>query len=169
VNWGGTCADQNQEMIFRSILQKSKPTKIIEIGTLQGVSTALMAEYAPVITVDVIPNATKDKVWALLKVSDKITSRVFRSSRTRDSEIANAAKECDFAFIDGSHLMPDIERDFSLCGPCKRILLHDYWAHGEDWPDVKEFVDRLATDGYYYNFRVYTEIHPPFAYVELLD
>ena len=150
-------------------MEKAKPTQILEIGTHQGLSAALLAEYAPVVTVDVIPNPMRINVWEQLGVSSKITQHVCKSSIVRDTEIANAAKESDFAFVDGSHLMPDVERDFALCGPCKRILLHDYWNNVEDWPDVKEFVDRIAKDGYYHNFRVYTEIHPPFAYVELLD
>lgn len=102
-------------------------------------------------------------------VSYKITECVHNASISRDIEISYAACQCDLAFIDGSHLMPDIERDFRLCAPCRKIIMHDYWINGENWPDVKSFVDSLTKLGYYDGHRVFAQIHPPFAYVELLD
>lgn len=163
LQWNWTAGSAKQEPTFRAILEQSRPTRTLEIGTHQGVSTALLAEYAPVITVDVLPNGVRRQVWERMGVSERITEQVHKSSRGRDEAITEAAKSCDLAFIDGSHLMPDVVRDFELCRPAGRIVLHDYWRSGEDWPDVREFVDLLDRE----EWRV--TIRPPFAVVEALS
>lgn len=179
--WHWTCCSPAQEPVFRGLLDRLRPERILEIGTHQGVSAALLAEYGHVTTVDVLPNPVRAKVWAALGVADRITERVHKSQAGRDAEIRAGARWADLAFVDGSHLMRDVEYDFDLVtgAGCRRVFLHDYWESGEDWPDVKAFVDGLdAREGAKadvlgpsyarsaYGYRV--EVHKPFAYVEVL-
>lgn len=181
LQWNWTSCSPQQEPIFRALLERLKPKTVLEIGTHQGVSTALLAEYSErVITVDVLPNPARAKVWQTLGVSGRIEEHVHKSQVGRDVEIVEAAHLADLAFIDGSHLMRDIEHDFRLVAHagCKRIILHDYWENAEDWPDVKQFVDGLSEKGFYrqsfetgvrgfYNHRLRIEIHKPFVLVEV--
>ena len=162
IAWDWTCCSPSQEPTFRSLLERLRPRVVVEIGTHQGVSAALLAEYAErVITIDVLPNPARHAVWDALGVRDKIEEHVHKSSAGRDAEIARAANVADLSFVDGSHLMPDVERDFCLVLPTKRILLHDYWENAEDWPDVKEFVDHQIVNGFDVTIR------KPFALVEV--
>ena len=149
VAWNWSSCSEAQEPIFRSILERVKPKTILEIGTHQGVSAALMAEYADVVhTVDVLPNPAREQVWAWLHVAKKITEHVHKSQAGRDGEISKwISQGVDLAFIDGSHLMRDVEHDYALCEAAPVILLHDYWQNDEDWPDVKTFCDTLARSG----------------------
>jgi predicted O-methyltransferase YrrM len=165
VVWNGSSCTGAHELTFRAILEHQKPKAVIEIGTHQGVSAALLSDYADrVVTFDVFPNKTRALVWKLLECADKIVERVHMAQKVRDTEIAGAAKVSDLAFIDGSHLMNDVALDFRLVAGagCRKIVMHDYWPSGRSWPDVKEFVDGLDRKMFY------VEIFPPFAYVEVL-
>lgn len=169
--WNWTCCSPSQEPTFRALLERLRPARVLEIGTHQGVSAALMAEYAAeVVTVDVLPNPARDQVWRALGVRHKIADYVHKSQAGRDTAIYDGAAVSNLAFIDGSHLMRDVEYDFQLVemAGCSRIILHDYWQSGEDWPDVKEFADGLMARGCYGERRVNVEIHKPFVYVEIL-
>jgi hypothetical protein len=180
--WHWTCCSPAQEPVFRALLERLQPKRVIEIGTHQGVSAGLLAEYAEnVITVDVIPNPVREQVWKSLGVQGRIRGCVHKSQGGRDAEIAAAAKHADLAFVDGSHLMRDVEYDFDLVvrAGCRRVILHDYWENAEDWPDVKAFVDGVQErenrkadvygPSYARHLSVFlTEIHKPFAYVEVV-
>jgi hypothetical protein len=180
IAWNWTCCSPSQEPTFRALLERLQPRVVLEIGTHQGVSAALLAEYAErVITVDVLPNPACLKVWDALGVTGRIESSVHQSQAGRDSQILSGAGQADLAFIDGSHLMRDLAYDFHLVirGGCKRIILHDYWQNAEGWPDVKEFADGLISDGAHrYQLGpnteiiclpVSVEIHKPFVLVEV--
>lgn len=166
--WNWTCCAPSQEPTFRALLDRLPSRTILEIGTHQGVSTGLLAEYADnVITVDVLPNPLRAQVWSALGVADRIEEHVHKSQHGRDTEILRGAAKADLAFIDGSHLMRDVVHDFNLVrSQCARMILHDYWENAEDWPDVKEFVTGLRNDpdGAYQ-----VEIHKPFVYVEVVS
>lgn len=152
LTWNWTAAQEQQEPIFRKIVETYKPKSILEIGTFEGVSTALYASLVDkVITVDIIHNKLAEQVWECVGVRDKITRYVFNTQKERDKTIEDTAKQVDMCFIDGSHLMRDLVWDFKKCIWCNVIVLHDYgWEleipkairkaeHG--WPDVTEFVD----------------------------
>jgi hypothetical protein len=162
VDWSWTCCGPTQEPTFRALLERAAPRVVLEIGTHQGVSAALLAEYASrVITIDIVPNPARAEAWALMECAGRIEEFVFQKQAARDVKIVEAAQEADLAFIDGGHLMRDIAHDFGLVSPhCKRMILHDYWMGGS-WPDVKEFVDGLDPERYA------VEIHRPFVYVEV--
>lgn len=143
IHWHMSACDKKHEPVFRWMLERVKPTKILEIGTHHGVSAALMAEYAPVVTIDIFGSTVREKTWSALGVKDRIESHVCVSSQVRDATITKALKGVDLAFVDGGHLMPDVERDFALTIPCGNVLMHDYWASEKAWPDVRDFVDSL--------------------------
>lgn len=146
--WHWTAASSGQEGTFRKMIESVQPLRIVEIGTHEGVSTALLAEYAPVTTVDIFPSDTKrHNLWEVLGVTEKIREEVHRDQIGRDDAIKSAIAKADFAFIDGCHLYRDVEYDFELCLPCGAILFHDYWLspHRNAWPDVRRFVDQLDT------------------------
>lgn len=157
--WNWTAAEAKQEPHFRKILEARLPKRIVEIGTHEGVSTALLAEYAPVETFDILPNHFRKKVWAETNPQFEIKENIITSSARRDAAISAAVAVSNFAFIDGCHLMPDVERDFRICAPTGCVVLHDYWQTPGNWPDVKEFVDRLPRS------RWNVEIVGPFAVI----
>lgn len=157
--WNWTAAEAKQEAHFRSVIESRRPKAIVEIGTHEGVSAALLAEYAPVRTFDILPNPTRKKVWDAARPRHAIYEEIHTSSSKRDAAISSAIAVADLAFVDGCHLMPDVERDFGLCIPCGFVVLHDYWQTPGDWPDVKLFVDRLPRDQYS------VQIKGPFAVV----
>ncbi len=146
ITWNWTAGNPKQTEAFKKIIQMRKPRRIVEIGTHEGVSAAFHAQFAPVTTFDVIPNPVRKKVWA--NSEHPIRENNTTSSRIRDDLISRAIASADFAFVDGSHLMPDVERDFELCIPCGFVVLHDYWQTPGNWPDVKEYVDNLPRSVY---------------------
>lgn len=159
ITWHWSAASARQEPIFRAILDAKRPTRIVEVGTFQGVSTALLAQYAPVTTIDVLPDKMRDRVWSTARIQGRITELVCRTSSARDRAISDAIAEADLAFVDGSHLMRDVTYDFELTIPCGCVVLHDYRADPDHWPDVGAFVDALDPKRYDVELRV------PFAVV----
>lgn len=133
-----------QEQEFRRVLEKAKPKIAIEIGTYQGASTALIAEYADIVyTIDVLKDweDTQTKVWKACGVSDKIYRFTVHSTPLKKA-IADAIR-FDFAFVDGSHMMEGLKADFDLVKRCNNVLFHDYWLNNGSWDDVVDFVDTL--------------------------
>jgi hypothetical protein len=171
--WHWTAGSEKQEPVFRGLLEKIVPTRILEIGTHQGISTALLAEYADVTTVDILPNPVRAVVWDTLKPIGKITEVVCKSQGCRDAAIAAAAAGSDLVFIDGCHLWRDVEHDHGLVENVPHAIFHDYWLNAEDWPDVKEYVDTLPSRHVHdyrksaRHFTVHTS--PPFAWVEVSE
>src|SRR5690606_39961805 len=127
IMWHWTAAAKNQEQKFRAFLDELRPSRIVEIGTHQGVSAALLAEYAPVTTIDIFPDRVRQRVWRKKRPRHAITELVFRSSRARDAAIAAAVAEADLAFVDGCHLMPAVVRAFVMITVCGRVVRHDFW------------------------------------------
>lgn len=146
IHWHMSAVGKKHEPTFRRLIEQVNPTRIVEIGTHHGVSAALLAEYAPVTTIDIFPSSVRDKTWRALGVADRITSHVALSSAERDRLIREAVVGADLAFVDGGHLMPDVIRDFDLTIPCGAVVLHDYWVSDNSWPDVRDFVNGL--EGY---------------------
>lgn len=157
INWAWTAV--SQEDTFRYFLDKIKPKKVLEIGTFNGVSTALLAEYADVVhTVDILEQPwMTNAVWTHCGCKDKVKSYIVKSTKKKRELIASL--DFDFAYIDGSHLEENILVDFDVAKKCKRMLFHDYWKRENDWDDVRYFIDGLQG--------VKKEIKQPFAYVEI--
>jgi hypothetical protein len=146
----------NQEPIFRYFLEKAKPKIALEIGTFQGLTAALLAEYAQeVYTIDVVPYPAQEQIWQFCGCRDKVKNFVCKSTKKKAELIKSIP--FDFAYIDGSHLMENIKVDYDFTQHCKHLLFHDYWQNSEDWQDVKEFVDGL---------KLPIEVKVPFAYYD---
>lgn len=143
LQWGWTAAAVTQAPTLEKILQRVQPKRVLEIGTHQGLSTAFIAGYVErVITLDIVGNDMRDRVWQSAAVKHKIQDHVIKSQLERDSFILKTAPRVDMVFIDGNHLMDDVKKDYELSRGCKNLLFHDYWD-SEDWPDVKAFIDAL--------------------------
>lgn len=155
INWIWTAVSQEEQ--FRHFLDKAKPKKILEIGTFNGVSTALLSEYADIVyTVDICEQPwITNAVWKHCGCKDKVKSFIVKSTPKKRKLIESL--DFDFAFIDGGHLEESILVDFDLAKRCGKMLFHDYWKRDDDWDDVRHFIDGL--DGYN------KEILEPFAYV----
>lgn len=158
LTWNWTAAHRLQEPVVRKLLEPYKDINhIVEIGTFEGVSTALWATIAnKVTTIDIIENRKKYDVWKLFQVSHKITSHVFNTQKARDAAITEACKTADLAFIDGCHIYGSILWDFNAVtagflrdeSALKYIVFHDYnWEKTRpiehSWPDVTAYVDDL--------------------------
>jgi len=161
LTWNWTAAHRSQEPVIRKLLEPYKDIDhIVEIGTFEGVSTALWARMAnKVTTIDILDNRKKNDVWKTLQVKHKIESYVFNRQKARDSAIAEACKTADLVFIDGCHLYNSVASDseeiehlvFTQDTTLKYIVFHDYkWEKTRpiehSWPDVTEFVDELIED-----------------------
>lgn len=161
VRWSWTAASPEQAPTFRAILAEIAPKQILEIGTFQGVSTSLLAEFAPVQTFDCLKNKDRQRLWGAMGVAHRITSYVGNTRGALDRMIRGAAVTADLAFVDGSHLLPDVVHDFDLVRGVPVVVLHDYWLEGSDrWPDVRTFVDGLPRSEWE------VEIRNPFAIVK---
>ena len=145
LTWNWTAAHHDQEPIVREIFEKYKPKRILEIGTFEGLSTALFAQLCEhVTTIDIIHNKRAEEVWNLLGVSHKIRRIVCNTQESRDSTIESVVDDVDLCFIDGCHLLSDVEMDFEFCTnhiiteetadfvvsivptQCNVFVLHDY-------------------------------------------
>ncbi len=117
----GSLPNKGEEIITHFL--KKKPIKTaVEIGTFNGVSTALLARFAEkVITIDIKDRPLKHKIWDYLKLKN-IKSYIVKGNEEKKKILDNL--EFDFAFIDGDH--SNAQPDLELCKKCKRILFHDY-------------------------------------------
>lgn len=162
--WHWSCASEGQEPTFRGLIEVVGPTRIVEIGTHEGLSAGLLAEYGEVTTVDIFPgpNERRARLWKALKVDHRITEEVHRDQQGRDDAIRKAVKGAQLAFIDGSHLLRDVAYDFQLTESCGAVIFHDYWlsVKRNEWPDVRTFVDSLDQSKYA------VTIQRPFALVQ---
>ena len=160
----GSSIDQEPE--FRALLGALRPGRMIEIGTRHGVSAALFAEYAEVVTtIDIAlsPESYREwtrKVWAEAGTADRIRPFLAAGSTGKECNASKAAflreQEFDFAFIDGSHITREVVFDFDCLKRCGCILFHDYKPEGgefsdcpnERYPGIAAFIDSLAPRAY---------------------
>jgi hypothetical protein len=121
----------------------------IEIGTFQGVSAAIIAEYAKkVYTIDIEEHILTHQIWSFLDVKNIN----FYLAPTREDEKSYCAsvfkkEKVDFVFIDGEHFNDGINKDFDMVKKCKNILIHD---HNSDFPEVVEFCKGITGYDKYY-------------------
>lgn len=144
-----------QELIVIGLItQYFKPTKIVEIGTFNGLSALCMALNSPastsIHTLDLDPNVNidlkhvwkedlkyiydqtkRDKVYAHFSEKAKITAHLGDSLSYDFTRFGLA----DFIFIDGGHhfsvVASDTEKALSILKPYGLILWHDYSCHCE--------------------------------------
>lgn len=112
------------ENVLRYFLDKVNPQKVVEIGTYQGVSAAIISEYAKeVITIDIVDKPLREEIWDFLEVEGITFYKVNSDSqKKRLIESANA----DMVFIDGEHFDGELAKDYEMSKDSPAILIHDY-------------------------------------------
>jgi predicted O-methyltransferase YrrM len=105
---------------------------IVEIGTCNGLTAAVLAEHADsVTTIDIVDRPIAEEVWEFFGVRNKIVRVVVKDDAGKDLIIRSL--DFDMAYIDGGHSRYEVEFDFGITRKrCKTILFHDY----PSWMDV---------------------------------
>lgn len=154
--WSWTAlGDPQDEQTFRELISRRAVKTCVEIGTYQGVSTALLAEYADVVhSLDVTRQPLCEPLWRQLGLERKITHKIV-SGNDEKRQYIESLPAFDLAFIDGNHAREEALFDFELVRRCGRVIFHD-----EDFIGVRSALDKLIKDG------LLIEIRPPFAYWE---
>ena len=122
-------SSEEQENLFRYFVKKKEIKTVVETGTYNGTTTALLANYAErVVTIDKKNYVDKFPFWVEYGVYDKIQSYIV----DEDADKVELLKELDFdfAFIDGDHSEKGVRTDFELVKKCGRVLFHDYYEIG---------------------------------------
>lgn len=136
----------NGEQILRNILEQLKPLRtVIEIGTYQGVSAAVISEYAEKVhTFDIVFMPLRMKILRHLGIKN-ISCHVVKNNTEKELEINKIfeTEKVDLCFIDGEHSKGQPPIDFEICRQCDQILMHDY---SEAFDEVYKFCNDL--EGY---------------------
>ena len=101
---------------------------IIEIGTHNGLSAAVLTEYGRRVFTFDIALRNSEYVWNLLRVRHKISSFVGTGIKYEIDYIRHEWKDLNFnfAFVDGWHEYYSTKADFEMVKFCGRVLFHDY-------------------------------------------
>ena len=155
-----------QEEVMVRLLEEIKPRRILEIGTRHGISAALFARHAELVTtVDIEKSPASFRklardVWASTGVSHKIKAYLAPGEVGWQYNAAKAAfiasQDFDFAFIDGSHHWRDVLFDLRCVRRCGCVLFHDYKPEGGAYADcdneryqgIADVIDGLAPAAY---------------------
>jgi predicted O-methyltransferase YrrM len=128
---------------FITILQQLKPTpKIcVEIGTYNGISSAILASMCDyVYTFDINFRHETEIIWGLFNARHKIKYTICKNSAEIDKLLTGL--NFDFAFIDGEHTYEGVKKDYEMIAPRMKpvnILFHDIQTKG-----VEEFIDEIG-------------------------
>ncbi len=146
--------DKEEDM--RALLEQSGPHgTVIEIGTYNGMTASVIAEYAKrVHTFDVCVRPEAQKVTEFLGHKHVTFHRVDpQNVQAEEDEIARIIREeaVTLAFVDGEHYGIDPARDYGMVKAVKHVLFHDY--RPEAFPDVSALVESLPVD------TTHTKIH----------
>jgi len=130
------------EKHLRSFLEELKPMDtIIEIGTYQGVSACILAEYAKkVYTFDIKEKELTGNIINFLNITNIASIIMSESSIKKYIKDLFKHQKIDLCFIDGEHFNGEIEQDFEMCKECKNILIHDY---APSFKEVYDFANNL--------------------------
>jgi hypothetical protein len=132
---------------MRALLDKYGPfRKAIEIGTWNGVSSAILSEYCESVEcIDIADQCLREKIWEFLGVKNCHYNLVDTDEEKK--ELVNKLVkrgEVDLIFVDGDHSYDSARFDIDLCHGVQFVLVHDYDASA--FPGVVKAVDE--TDGY---------------------
>jgi SAM-dependent methyltransferase len=136
---GSMLSNEQWIVDLHSILRSRR---VLEIGTLHGLSAALWAQFAEhVTTIDIHESAVARRIWDKLGVANKITYRVVKSNDEKRKTIA--AEDFDFAFVDGDHSHTGAKIDFACVERCGAVLFHDYKPDNWRFRGLVKFIDSL--------------------------
>lgn len=124
------------EKVFELCLKDKGYKSVLEIGTLNGITSALMAQYVDnVYTIDIKDSMIKYDIWKHLGVDNKIKSYII-DNEIEKADIINGL-DFDLVYIDGDHLHCTWS-DFFLTRHCGRALIHEsILESSEPWKLVK--------------------------------
>lgn len=138
-----------------------KIDNVIEIGTHNGLSTAILTCWSTRVFTFDISKRNSEFVWNLLGVRNKIST--FAGNRDELEWEINYIQESwknagvdvnfDFAFVDGSHDYEWVKRDFELVKFTKRVMFHD----SNICPDVRQFVNEIGAVDLSWNISYWEE------------
>lgn len=129
---------------------------ILEIGTCQAVSAAILSCFADtVVTIDVMARPQELLVIDLADAIDRIIPIVAGTEAAKKRLIA--ALSFDLAFVDGNHRHPAVRDDFEMVRKCGTVLFHDYPRSGSGQDGARVLLDEIRPKGN-------IERCPPFAW-----
>jgi hypothetical protein len=128
------------EAFLKRILPKKNLGTCLEIGTFNGISAIVLAQYFE----RVVCVSVDDRPGELLKhrIVDHLGLKNIQFFDCVDNSEKTSIVESldfDFCYQDGDH-MNDTESDFALVQKCGRVLFHEYWPIQ---PSVVRLVDSL--------------------------
>ena len=131
------------EPALRKLFKVISPQRAVEIGTLYGVTTALLAHYSQeVVTIDINYQQTASYVSHYFGVNEKI--RAFIVANDDEKRELLSQFDFDFAFIDAMHTYEGVKVDFECVEKCGKVLFHDYGLSNH--PGITKFVDELPKE-----------------------
>ncbi len=151
--------DRNCEPFLRKVFRQIQPERAVEIGTLYGATTALLAHYSDsVVTIDINYQQIASYLWGYFGVQPKIQYVVVKNDEDKKL-LCNELYDkygFDFAFIDAMHTYDAVKIDFDCVKRCGKVLFHNYGLRNH--PGITEFVNELPDNEVW--------IQRPFAYWE---
>jgi hypothetical protein len=151
----GKFITRSYEPFLRSVFSQIESKRSVEIGTLFGVTTALLAHYAEeVVTIDMYYQQMFSYLTHFFGVAGKIRSIIIDCNEAKKEFLDQI--DFDFAFIDAEHTYDGVKFDFECVKKCGRVLFHDYGLRNH--PGVTEFINELPGKELY--------VKEPFAYWE---
>jgi len=134
----GVIKEQDCEPFLRKIFSQLRPQRAVEIGTLFGVTTALLAHYSKeVITIDVAYQQVASYIKYFFGVADRIHNVIVQDNEEKKEFLTEF--DFDFAFIDAIHTYEAVKFDFECVRKCGRVLFHDYSV----FSGITRFVNEL--------------------------
>ena len=134
---------QCYEPFLRELFRAISPQRAVEIGTLYGITTALLAHYAQeVVTIDINYQQTASYVSHYFGVNEKIRAIIIANDEEKQELLSQF--DFDFAFIDAMHTYEAVKLDFECVKKCGKVLFHDYGLGNH--PGVTRFVDELPKE-----------------------
>jgi hypothetical protein len=136
------------ENSLRHFLNGKKFKTIIEIGTYQGVSTAILSEYAEKVhAIDIVDLPLRKDIFKYLGVNNVEFHKCKIDFLDKKKMVQKIMKEeqVDLVFIDGDHWGDAIKQEFEMVKSIPNILIHDY---EEAFPVVYDFCNNLPKKGY---------------------
>lgn len=134
------------EKHLRALVEEIKPQRrtCVEIGTYQGVSACILAEYFErVLTIDIAKQKLTDEIIGYLGMSQKVDARIVKTDAEK-IELINREFDTgavDMVFIDGGHSKSQLDLDWkSTCTRATAVLIHDYEQH---FKDVFDYVNAI--------------------------
>lgn len=135
------------ENSLRHFLEGKRFRTIIEIGTYQGVSTAILSEYADKVhAIDIVDLPMRNEIFNFLGVTNVSFYKCSADFSDKEKKVKEifSKEDVDLVFIDGDHWGKALEQEFNLVKACKKILIHDYEPA---FPVVYDFCNSLRDNG----------------------